>query len=385
MLALLGAQIFDGTQRHDGMALVIADGRVVEMRHAARLPASMPREVLPGGLLAPGFIDLQVNGGGGVLFNATPTPEAIRGIVATHARHGTTALLPTLITDTPAVTHQAIMAVRQAMAAGLPGCLGLHLEGPHLAVARKGAHDPALIRPMESDDLDMLTSTGIGTLLVTLAPESVTPAQIAALAAAGVTVSLGHSDAGHDAIRAAAMAGASCVTHLFNAMSQLGGREPGLVGAALAMPELRCGIIADGIHVHPANLALAVRLKRSGLFLVSDAMPPTGMPGETFALNGRTVTRRDGRLSLADGTLAGADLTMAGAVRVMVRQAGASVEEALRMASLYPAEAVGLAEDRGHLSPGARADIVHLDDALRPRATWIGGCPQWTIAASTLP
>jgi N-acetylglucosamine-6-phosphate deacetylase len=373
-LALAGAAIFDGHRHHAGLALLLRQGRVAGLLPEAALPPGTPLRRLDGGLLAPGFVDLQVNGGGGVLFNEAPTVAGIAAIARAHARHGTTAILPTLITDTPETTARAVAAVRQALAAGVPGCLGLHLEGPHLAAARKGAHDPALIRPMTPADLERLTGAGLARLLLTVAPEAVTPAQVAALAAAGAVVSVGHSDAGHAAVQAAVAAGARAVTHLFNAMSQLAGREPGLVGTALGEDRLHCGIIADGIHVHPAALALAWRLKGERLFLVSDAMPTVGMAGDRFTLNGRAVTRRDGRLTLADGTLAGADLTLAGAVRVMVRQAGVPLEAALRMAGLLPARLVG-ATEHGHLRPGARADIVHLDAELAVRGTWIGGVP----------
>ncbi len=367
--ALAGAAIFDGARLHHGQALLLHGGRVAAMLPEAALPAGTAVQHLDGGLLAPGFVDLQVNGGGGVLFNEAPTPEGIAAILAAHARHGTTALLPTLITDTPDTTRRAIAAVR---AGGLPGCLGLHLEGPHLDPRRRGAHDPALIRPMTAEDLALLRAAGLPRLLVTLAPEAATPAQIAALAAAGVLVSIGHSDAGRDAVLAAEAAGARLVTHLFNAMSPLGSREPGLVGTALERPGLHCGIIADGFHVHPAMLAMAATLKGEGLFLVSDAMPTVGVAGNHFTLNGRAVTRRDGRLTLADGTLAGADLTLAGAVRVMVQQAGLPLPEALRMASLYPARLLNLPA-HGHLRPGARADIVHLDAALAVQGCWVGG------------
>lgn len=367
MLALTGATLFDGEHSHENHALLLRDGHVDALLPLEALPADVPRRHLPGGLLAPGFVDLQVNGGGGVLLNEAPTPEGIAAILAAHAAEGTTALLPTLITDTPATTARAIAAAKAT-----PGCLGLHLEGPHLDPRRKGAHDAALIRPMTEQDLTQLTTTGLPHLLVTLAPEAATPAQIAALAAAGVLVSLGHSDAGRAAVLAAEAAGARLVTHLFNAMSPLGHREPGLAGTALERDGLHCGIIADGFHVHPAMLALAARVKGEALFLVSDAMPTVGMAGDHFTLNGRAVTRRDGRLTLADGTLAGADLTLAGAVRVMVRQAGLPVTAALRKASLLPARLLGLT-DRGHLRPGARADIVWLDAALRVQGCWVGG------------
>jgi N-acetylglucosamine-6-phosphate deacetylase len=367
MRAFLGAAIFDGTTWHRNHALLVQAGEVKALVPADQVPPAADIQRLEGGLLAPGFVDLQVNGGGGVLFNDTPTPEGIAAIARAHARHGTTALLPTLITDTPEVTARAIAAARAT-----PGCLGLHLEGPHIALSRKGAHDAALIRPMSDADLMQLTTSGIPHLMVTLAPEVVPAATIAALSAAGIVVSLGHSDARYDQ---AVQAGARCVTHLFNAMSQFAGREPGLVGAALDRTDLFCGLIADGVHVHPTALRLAWAAKRDRLFLVSDAMPTMGMAGDRFDLNGRRVTRRDGRLTLGDGTLAGADPPLIYGVRVMVRQAAVPLDDALRMASLRPAQALGVASRHGHLRPGARADMVHLDEALDVLGCWIGGVP----------
>ncbi|HHY51253.1 MAG TPA: N-acetylglucosamine-6-phosphate deacetylase, partial [Alphaproteobacteria bacterium] len=367
---------FDGDEWHDRMALLVNDG-VVEGLMAADSPSDAMRVPLDGGMLVPGFIDLQVNGGGGILLNDAPTLDGIRTICTAARPFGTTACLPTLITDTPAITDRAVEAGLAAAHAGLPGFLGLHLEGPHLSIARKGAHDPALIRPFSDNDLQRLihARAGMPAVLTTVAPETVSPEEIAAIAGARVVVSIGHSDASYALAAAAAAAGATMVTHLFNAQSQMGHREPGVVGAALDIGSLYAGIIADGIHVHPAAIGNAVRGKRGPgrVFLVTDAMSVTGTTMETFTLNGRTVYRRDGALRLADGTLAGADLTMIGAIAFMHRTIGVELSEALRMASLYPAEAMGIDRSYGHLHRGARADMVHLSDGLEVRRTFIAG------------
>jgi N-acetylglucosamine-6-phosphate deacetylase len=374
-IALTGARIFDGENWHERAALVIDDG-IVEGIIAADSPSDARRVPVDGAMLVPGFVDLQVNGGGGVLLNEAPTLDGIRTICETHTRFGTTALLPTLITDTPGVTEQAIAAGSAATASHVPGFLGLHLEGPHLSVARKGAHDPALIRSMQQADVDRLAAArqALPNLLTTVAPETVGPEQVAALRAAGIVVSIGHSDAGYAAVRAATEAGASMVTHLFNAQSQLGNREPGVVGAALDLGALHAGLIADGIHVDAATIGIALRAKRGPgrIFLVTDAMSLTGTDAQRLTLNGREIIRADGALRLADGTLAGADLTMVAAVAYMHGTIGLPLTEALRMASLYPAEALG-APDRGHLRRGAAADFVILTDELGVAATWIGG------------
>ncbi|MGB3830648.1 MAG: N-acetylglucosamine-6-phosphate deacetylase [Mesorhizobium sp.] len=376
-LALTGARIFDGDRWHDDAALVAADGLVEAIVAPADIPSDARTLDLGGGILAPGFVDLQVNGGGGVMLNDAPSVEAIRTICAAHAPFGTTALLPTLITDTPQITTAAIHAGEEAAAAGVPGFLGLHLEGPHLSLARKGAHDPKLIRPMTDVDQAALIAARkkMPVLLTTVAPESVEAGRVAALAAAGVVVSLGHSDASYDTAMAYAGAGATLATHLFNAMSQMGNREPGLAGAAIDGGTFWAGLIADGIHVHPATMGTALRAKRGPgrIFLVTDAMAPLGTDMTSFTLNGRTIYRSDGSLRLADGTLAGADLDMISAVRFMHRAIGLDLAEALRMASTYPADAVGQGHRRGRLAKGMAADMVALTDALDVSGVWIGG------------
>lgn len=372
-LAITGARIFDGEAWHDDATLAIQDGRIEALGKAGSADALR----LEGGLLVPGFVDLQVNGGGGVLLNDTPTLEGIRRICAAHAHFGTTALLPTLITDTSEITRQAVAAGVQAWGQKVPGFLGLHLEGPHLSLARKGAHDPALIRPMEEADFVRLSGAAayMPVLLTTVAPETVPAEQIARLAAAGVRVSIGHSDSSFPAAGAAIEAGASLVTHLFNAMSPLAHRDPGMVGAALESPTAFAGLIADGFHVDPHAIAIALRAKRGPgrIFLVTDAMATIGTQMTEFTLNGRRIRRAGGRLTLEDGTLAGADLDMISAVRFMHREIGVSLDEALRMASLYPAQAVGQEGRLGRLLPGHAACVVHLSDDLDVRRVWIDG------------
>lgn len=375
--AIIGARLFDGIEWHDGCALVIEARRVKAIVAAADVPAGAERIDGHSMLLVPGFIDLQVNGGGGALLNEEPSVEGIRQICTAHAKFGTTALLPTLITDTREVRSATIHAGLQAKAAGVPGFLGLHLEGPHLSVARKGAHDPSLIRPMDDADLaEMLDCIrALGVLMVTVAPENATKDQVRALADAGVVVSLGHTDVGYETAVAYAKAGARTVTHLFNAMSGLGHREPGVVGAALATGTLHAGLIADGYHVDPASMGIALRAKTGPgqIFLVTDSMSPIGTDMTSFQLNGREILRKDGRLTLADGTLAGADIDMLSSVRFVHEKLGLPVEEALRMASAYPADAMGLASHKGRLKPGADADFVLLTQELGMGSTWIGG------------
>ena len=372
-----GAAVFDGDRLHEDAALVVEDGRIMAIVPAAEAPDGA-RVELDGGTLAPGFIDIQVNGGAGILLNDKPDVEGIAAICAAHGRLGTTGLLPTLITDTPQATRATIEA-GVAAAGSVPGFLGLHLEGPHLDLRRKGAHDPRLIRPMTPDDLDMLCDAAarLPALVVTLAPASATAGQVAALVEAGAIVSLGHSEATLAEARTLFGAGARMVTHLFNAMSQLGNREPGLVGATLDDAGVSAGLIADGIHVAPESMRAALATKRGtdSVFLVTDAMAPAGTDITEFTLNGRRILRRDGRLTLEDGTLAGADVDFPGVIRVMVRDVGLTLPEALRMATHAPAAALRATDRMGRLAPGLAADLVHLDADLALGGVWRGGAP----------
>ncbi|PYB72507.1 N-acetylglucosamine-6-phosphate deacetylase [Rhizobium wuzhouense] len=374
--AVTASRIYDGKRMHADAALIVEGEKIRAIVSQADVPAGMPRSGPPAALIAPGFIDLQVNGGGGALFNNDPTEAGIRTICEAHARYGTTALMVTFITDRPELKRTAIASGKEAAAHALPGYLGLHLEGPHLSVARKGTHDPALIRPMTEADLAYLESVAgsYGLAMITIAPESVTPEQVKRLTDAGYRVSLGHTDTPCAGVAPYVEAGAVMVTHLFNAMSQLGNREPGLVGAALSSPALHCGLIADGYHVDPVSMHIALAAKQgpAHIFLVTDAMSTIGTNETGFDLNGRAVYRRDGRLTLADGTLAGADIDMLSCIRFVHENLGLPLEEALRMATVYPAEAIG-AGDRGALEPGKRADFVLLDGELDLSSTWIGG------------
>ena len=374
--AITGAPIFDGAAWHEGQVLLLEGGAVRGIVAPGAVPSGADPVRLDGGMIVPGFVDLQVNGAGGVLLNADRSVAGLRTLCAANFQFGTTALLPTLVTDTREVTREALTAGVAAHEAGVPGFAGLHIEGPHLSVARKGAHNPGFIRPMEEADLAALLEAreNMPALLTTVAVESVTPEQIGRLARGGVTVSVGHSDTSFAGATAAFEAGAAMVTHLFNAMSQLGNREPGLVGAALAHG-VWAGLIADGIHVHPATIASALRAKTGPgrIFLVTDAMSPMGTDMAGFTLNGRDIVRADGALRLADGTLAGADLTMIGAVRYMHETVGVPLDEVLRMAALYPAQAIGRGDVLGRLGAGAEASMVHLSDGLEVCGVWVKG------------
>ena len=373
--AISHARVFDGERLLDDHAVILDQDRIAEVLPSAALPADMPIEAdLNGAYLTPGFIDLQVNGGGGVLFNGAPTAEAIRAIGAAHRRYGTTGFLPTLISDDYAVMRRAVAAVDEALAAGAPGVLGIHLEGPFLNVLKKGTHDAGKIRALDEEGLAILRSLKRGKTLVTLAPERTTAAMIRRLLEAGVIVWAGHSAADYRETQAALAAGVSGFTHLFNAMTPLQSRAPGMVGAALADSDSRFGIIADGHHMHPACLQIAVAAKRrGGAVLVTDAMPTVGAQDKSFVLNNEAIHAVDGRLLNAAGSLAGSDLDMASAVRNAARFARIDWLEAVRMASLYPARALGLADRLGYIRPGYRASLAALNERREVVQTWIDG------------
>ncbi|MFE1599375.1 N-acetylglucosamine-6-phosphate deacetylase [Methylobacterium sp. ID0610] len=369
-------RVFDGERFLGARAVVLRGGRIADLAEAP--PPGLPLLRLPpGAILAPGFVDLQVNGGGGVLLNDDPSPAAIARIAAAHRSGGTTALLPTLISDHRPVIRAAVAAVAEAIAQGVPGILGIHLEGPFLSPRRPGIHDPARLAVFTEGDVALLTGLGDrGVTLVTLAPEVAPPGTVAALVARGARVSAGHTADDGSAFRAALDEGLSGATHLFNAMSQLTAREEGAVGVALGDPRVFAGIIADGHHVGDTALGIARRLLGPDrLMLVTDAMAPVGDPAgnATFTLFGRAITRRGDRLTGPDGTLAGSALTMAGAVRHMASRGGASLAEALTMAALTPARWLGLDDRIGRIAPGFAADLVMLDRDLGVHGTCVRG------------
>jgi N-acetylglucosamine-6-phosphate deacetylase len=353
--------------------LLVRDGRI-EAVVGAREVVGVDRVLdLGGNLLVPGFIDAQVNGGGGVLFNDDPSVATIEVIARAHRRFGTTGFLPTLISDDLHVVGRAMDAVGEAIHAGIPGVLGIHVEGPFLNEARRGVHDASKLRELDEESVRLLSRRNGGVIMVTLAPERTTPAYIRQLSDAGVIVSAGHTNATYEELQPAFAAGLRGFTHLFNAMSQLGNREPGAVGAALAHEASWCGLIVDGHHVHPEVMKIALRAKRHDRFmLVSDAMPSVGAEAKDFVLNGRPITVAGNKCVDEDGRLAGADLDMASAVRNAVHMLGVSLVDALRMSSSHPAEFLAL-RDVGRIAHGQRANLALLDEHCHVLNTWIDG------------
>ncbi|MGA8389572.1 MAG: N-acetylglucosamine-6-phosphate deacetylase [Pseudolabrys sp.] len=372
--AIIADRVFDGRGWHRSVAVMVQDGRIAGLASPGEIPSDWPQSRVPAGVfVTAGFVDLQVNGGGGVLLNDQLTPDGMRAIARAHRRYGTTACLPTLITDTREHMRSAIAAARSV--AGHDGVLGLHLEGPFISPQRPGVHRPDRIVQPRVGDLEQLCElAGAGRSLVTLAPECVPAGFVMMLASAGVRISIGHSEASAAVVVQAVAEGATGVTHLFNAMPPFSARAPGIVGTALSEPRLTAGLIVDGIHVDPVSVRAAFAAKGADrIALVTDAMPTVGTSLDRFELVGRAIKLVDGRLTTEEGTLAGAQLDMASAVRNAVRLAKVPLEDALRAASLTPAQFLGVANERGAIVPGARADLVALTDKLTVAATWIDG------------
>ncbi|HEY7776054.1 MAG TPA: N-acetylglucosamine-6-phosphate deacetylase [Kineobactrum sp.] len=371
--ALRVATLFDGKRWHHDCGVLLAAGNIHSLVPGATVAADIPCDTLSRGRLVPGFIDLQVNGGGGVMFNNTPTAEAINHIAASHRRGGTTSLLPTLLSDTREVLEAGVAAVRSARADGAPGILGIHIEGPFFAQTRRGTHRADRLRAPASKDIDWLCGVVDVPRVLTLAPELMLPGQIRRLTDAGIRVCAGHSDATFAQVQQACNEGLRGFTHVFNAMSPLSAREPGVTGAALDSSGCWLGIIADGHHVHPASIRIARHCAPPGkLYLVSDAMATVGSDLRGFELYGEYIEVHDGKLINSEGSLAGSAINMGDAVRYCHQEVGLALEECLRMASLYPAQFLN-EPTLGRIAPGCRADLVLLDDALQVRSTWVAG------------
>ncbi len=372
-LALTGARIFDGFQLHSGSALLVDDERITGIIPATELDVSYPTLALNSGVLAPGFIDLQINGAGGVLLNNAPTAASMITMADAVAPFGVTRIFPTVISDDATVTEKAISAAK-ALTNFHSGVLGLHIEGPFFSLEKNGVHRPEKIRPLEESDWDWLAALSEIPSLLTLAPEVVPPEHIHRISQLGVRVCAGHSNASFEQVVKAYQQGLTGFTHLFNAMSPMTGREPGVVGAALALPETKAGLIADGIHVHPASMQAAIKAKGyDNIFLVSDAMATVGSKQKSFELYGESIRESDGRLVNSQGRLAGAVITLLDAVTYCRKKLDLPLTQCLAMASRVPAEFMRLGDRFGSFKAGTLADICWLSEDLKVNKVWRTG------------
>jgi N-acetylglucosamine-6-phosphate deacetylase len=373
--AILAPFLFDGTALRSEQAVIIEDETITAIIPTSKVPESYTVIRPPGAAyLSPGLIDLQVNGGGGVLFNDEITPEGLARIAAAHRALGTAYLQPTLMSGSTEEIEAALDAVRATMARGVPGILGLHIEGPFFNPRRRGIHPASAIRPISAADLDLLTAPFPAPLTVTLAPEIVPEAALGRLAAAGVVLLAGHTEAAPEEIARARGAGLTGFTHLFNAMPPIAGRAPGPAGAALADRESFASVILDGLHVHPDAVRLALAAKGTKrLFLVSDAMPTVGAAIDRFRIGKTLIRLSEGRLADEEGTLGGAHLSLAEALRNAHILLGLDPTEALRMATATPAACLRAERRLGTISPGTQADLALFDPSLALLGTWSGG------------
>ncbi|MBU2882657.1 N-acetylglucosamine-6-phosphate deacetylase [Psychrosphaera sp. B3R10] len=368
-MLLTADKIFDGNQFLSDKTLEVEDGKIVAI-HDGVLPQT---QILTGTLTA-GFIDYHVNGGGGKLFNFEPTIETLKAMVAAHAKFGTTAMVPTLITDTAEVMIQAADATAEAIANSLPGVLGVHYEGPHLSIPKKGVHEESLVRPIGDVERELFSRQDLGVKIITLAPENVSDEDIQFLVSTKNKVSLGHSNATFARAKEGVVLGADGFTHLFNAMSPFTSREPGVLGAALQSDAAWCGIIIDGHHMHYGSAQVAYAAKPKGkLLLVTDAMSTVGSDQQGFEFFGVEVIRDGDKLATPEGTLAGSALDMITAVKNAVVHCNIPLSEALNMASLYPAEYLGVADTMGSIEIGKNADLTLYTDDFNVTKTWILG------------
>jgi N-acetylglucosamine-6-phosphate deacetylase len=376
--ALIGARVFDGEQYLDDHAVILNGEYIDAVVPRQQVPDDVAVVVLSGGVIAPGFIDLQVNGGGGTFFTNTTTVEGVVNMLNGHRPTGTTSMMPTLVSDTADVHQSGVRAVSDAIAQGHKGILGVHVEGPFFDMARRGAHNARYIRTMEQSDIDWLIAahraTGAMKVILTLAPEHAKPGQIQQLTDAGITVCAGHTDAHYEDVVRGLNEGISGFTHLYNAMRPATGREPGVVGAALEDQGSWCGIIIDTYHVHAASARIAYNAKPRGkVYLVTDSMSTVGSVEKSFQMYGETIYEKDGCLVNAEGRLAGSAIGMIDAVRLNTHWVGVALEESLRMASLYPAQYMQVDHYLGRIRKGYRADLVHFTDAYQVTHTWIAG------------
>lgn len=362
-------KVFDGQRLLDNVTVEVSEGKIVKI-HDQVLPEAENYK----GTLSAGFIDYHVNGGGGKLFNFEPEVNTLKAMISAHAKFGTTALLPTLITDSAEVMSASAQAVSEAIAANEPGILGIHFEGPHLSLPKKGVHEAEFVRPIGEVEKAIFDRADLGIKLVTLAPENVSNSDISHLIKNDVKVSIGHSNATYERAKEVESLGADGFTHLFNAMSPFTSREPGVLGAALESESGYCGIILDGHHMHYGSAKIAHQSKPKGkLLIVTDAMSTIGSDQDSFEFFGLKVQRDGDKLTTPDGTLAGSALDMITAVKNAVEHVGLELTEALNMASLYPAQYLGIDHNMGSIEVGKQADLIVFGDDYQVTHTWIGG------------
>ncbi|CAH8200224.1 N-acetylglucosamine-6-phosphate deacetylase [Vibrio aestuarianus] len=373
MYALTNCKIYTGSNVLVDHAVIIKNELIEAVCPLADLPQDITTQDLKGANVSPGFIDLQLNGCGGVMLNDEVTADTMQTMHKANLKSGCTSFLPTLITSSDEDMRQAIAAAREYQTKYKNQSLGLHLEGPYLNVMKKGIHSVDFIRPSDDNMINTMCENSDVIAKVTLAPEHNNPQHIERLAKAGIVVSIGHTNATYTEARNSFESGITFATHLFNAMTPMVGREPGVVGAIYDTPDVYAGIIADGFHVDYANIRIAHKIKGEKLVLVTDATAPAGANMDYFIFVGKKVYYRDGKCVDENGTLGGSALTMIEAVQNTVEHVGIALDEALRMATLYPAKAIGVDNKLGRIKKGMVANLAIFDRDFNVQATVVNG------------
>ena len=371
--ALIGAQLFSGKEFFDNRALLIDGENIIDIINEHDIPKNFEIQKLNGGILSPGFIDLQVNGGGGKLFNNSPDKESLNTIIEAHQHFGTTSIMPTVISDSLNVLKRCTTTISEEIENN-KSLLGVHIEGPFFNVKYRGVHQKQYINTINSDYLNLFENLKDFPVMLTLAPECISTKQLKHLKSLGFKILAGHTDASYDQLEEAIKYGLDGFTHLFNAMGQISAREPGVVGSALTFDNAAVSIIVDLHHVHPSLIQMAYKQKPQGkLFFVSDSMATIHHGEPSFELYDEIVSESKGRIINSEGKLAGSSITQIDAIKNAYQSCNIPLNEALAMASRYPAEYLGVANYLGSLKSGYRADLTHFDLDFQVQNVWVAG------------
>ena len=371
--ALIGAQLFSGKEFFDNRALLIDGENIIDIINEHDIPKNFEIQKLNGGILSPGFIDLQVNGGGGKLFNNSPDKESLNTIIEAHQHFGTTSIMPTVISDSLNVLKRCTTTISEEIENN-KSLLGVHIEGPFFNVKYRGVHQKQYINTINSDYLNLFENLKDFPVMLTLAPECISTKQLKHLKSLGFKILAGHTDASYDQLEEAIKYGLDGFTHLFNAMGQISAREPGVVGSALTFDNAAASVIVDLHHVHPSLIQMAYKQKPQGkLFFVSDSMATIHHGEPSFELYDEIVSESKGRIINSEGKLAGSSITQIDAIKNAYQSCNIPLNEALAMASRYPAEYLGVANYLGSLKSGYRADLTHFDLDFQVQNVWVAG------------
>ena len=371
--AITGSKLFNGIDFIEHKALLIEDQHIAGIVNEDAIPTDFQVKKLDGGILSPGFIDLQVNGGGGKLFNNSPDKESLNTIISAHQYFGTTSIMPTVISDSLNILQKCTDTISNEIDNN-HSLLGIHIEGPFFNVKYRGVHQKQYINTINASYLNLFETLDKFPVMLTLAPECISIKQLKHLNSLGFKILAGHTDANYDQLEEAVKYGLDGFTHLFNAMGQISAREPGVVGSAFDFDETSASIIVDLHHVHPSLINLSFKQKPKGkLFFVSDSMATINHGEPSFELYDEVVSESNGRIINSEGKLAGSSITQIDAIKNAYQKCSIPLESAISMATLYPAEYLGVSDYIGQLKKGYRADLAHFDSNFHVQNVWLAG------------